>query len=319
MKISVITPAHNAEPYLKQAVESVLGQSYPAHEMIIAENGSTDRTAEICASFGPPVKVLSLAERTCPAVARNAAIQASTGDWLAFLDADDWLLPEKFEKQRQLAEAHPDAVLLYTGVFTWQAGELRRAPFSPPEKLWPAMRYCARFEVASVMVRRHALEAVGRFNPKTRYSEDQELWMKLAERYTTAAFRGIEEPLAVYRKTSDSFSTNAIPAFEAAESLVETQIVRGMRGFERSIWRRRILAFRRYETSILLREQGDPRFFEFMRKSLLGWPFPSAALPLRRYKVFASMLEKRWREVIGRLLVNSRPANPAGGSAEDRS
>jgi glycosyltransferase involved in cell wall biosynthesis len=298
MKISVITPAHNAEPYLQQAVESVLGQTYPPHEMIIAENGSTDRTAEISRSFGPPVKVLSFAERTWPAVARNAAIRASTGDWLAFLDADDWLLPEKFDKQKRLAETHPNAVLLYTGVFTWQAGELRRAAFSPPEKLWPSMRYSARFEVASVMVRRDALEAVGGFNPETRYIEDWELWIKLAERYSTAAFRGIDEPLAVYRRTPGSISTRAIPAFEAAQKLVDSEIVRGMRGLERSIWRRRILAFRRYEAAILLREQGDPRYFEFMRRSLLSWPFPGVALPLRRYKIFASMVEKRCRELV---------------------
>jgi glycosyltransferase involved in cell wall biosynthesis len=299
MKISVITPAHNAEPYLKQAVESVLEQDYPVHEVIIAENGSVDRTVEIARSFGPPVKVLSFPQPTWPAVARNAAVQASSGDWLAFLDADDWFLPNKFQRQKELSQARPDAVLLYTGVLTSTAGKFKRSPYTRPQDLWPFMRYTAMFEVASVMVRRDAFDAVGGFNPETRYIEDWELWLRLAARYTTAAFTGTEEPLAVYRRTPGSISTNAVPAFEAVKTLVENEILRGMGAMERSLWRRRILAFRLYEASILLREQGNPRYFEFIKDSLVNWPFPGPAAPLRRYKVFASMLGKRCRELLG--------------------
>ena len=114
MKISVITPAHNAEQYLEEAVESALNQSYPAHEIIIVENGSTDRTKQIAASFGPPVRLLSFRERTWPAVARNAAAEIATGDWLAFLDADDWFLPDKFLRQKERADRNPNAILLYS-------------------------------------------------------------------------------------------------------------------------------------------------------------------------------------------------------------
>jgi glycosyltransferase involved in cell wall biosynthesis len=299
MKISVITPAHNAEPYLRQAIDSVLAQTYPAHEIIIVENGSTDHTARIANSFGPPVRVLSLPRKTWPAVARNAAAAVATGDWLAFLDADDWILPDKFQKQKQLAADRPSSALLYSAALTFQGGEYRPAPFTPPEKLWPLLRYCSPFEVASVMVRREAFDAVGGFNPGTRYIEDWELWLRLMEKFGVSAFHGLEEPLAVYRRTPGSISTNAVPALQAAELVVNRQVLRGTSGLRRHLLRRRILAFRIFDAAILLREQNNPAHLQFMLRSLLNWPFPGSMFPLRRYKVFASMLEKRCRSFLG--------------------
>ncbi len=300
MKISVITPAHNAEPYLRQAIESALAQSHPPHEIIIVENGSTDQTAQIANSFGPPVRVLSLPRKTWPAVARNAAVKVATGDWLAFLDADDWFLADKFLKQEQLvAQSKQNPVLLYSSALTFQDGRYRTAPFTPPGQLWPALRYCSPFEVASVMVRRDAFDAVEGFNPSTRYIEDWELWLKLAERFGVSAFEGIAEPLAVYRRTPDSISTNVVPALEAAQLLLDREVLRGMHGLRRHVLRRRILAFRLFDAAILLREQNNPEYFHFMWKALTNWPLPGSAFPMRRYKVFASMLAKRLRSLIG--------------------
>jgi glycosyltransferase involved in cell wall biosynthesis len=294
MKVSVITPAHNAEPYLAQAMESVLSQSCSVHEIIIVENGSTDRTKEIAYSFGRPVRVLSLPNKTRPSAARNAASQIATGDWLAFLDADDWFLPGKIQKLKQLAERNPKAVVLYSGVLNSYGGETRKAHFTPPSELWPLMRYSCRFEVASVMVRKDAFDAVGGFNPATTYGEDWELWYKLERRFTLAAFDAVEEPLAVYRRTPNGLSTNAIEACESTKVLLDA-LLQDTSGLSRSLWRRRILAFKQSDTAILLREQGNPQHFAFMVQSLLNWPFPGRAFPMRRYKVFASMLTQRIR------------------------
>jgi glycosyltransferase involved in cell wall biosynthesis len=294
MKVSVITPAYNAEAYLTQAIESVLSQSCPVHEMVIVDNGSTDRTKEIANSFGPPVRVLSLPNNIRPSGARNAAVQIATGDWLAFLDADDWFLPGKILKMTQLAGRNSKAVLLYSGVLNSYGGETRKAPFTPPSGLWPSMRYSCRFEVASVLLRKDAFEAVGGFNPATTYGEDWELWYKLQQRFSIAAFDALEEPLAVYRRTPNSLSTNAIAAFEATKVLLDA-LLRDTHGLNRSLWRHRILAFKQSDTAILLREQGNPQYLAFMLRSLLTWPFPGTVFPMRRYKIFASMLTQRIR------------------------
>ena len=145
------------------------------------------------------------------------------------------------------------------------------------------------------MVRKDAFDAVGGFNPETHYIEDWELWLKLAERFTTSAFDGIDESLAVYRRTPGSISTNVAPALNAAKLLLERDLLRGTRGLNRWLWRRRILAFRLSDAAIVLREQGNPSHFAFMVQSLLNWPLPGPAFPMRRYEVFLSMSLKRLR------------------------
>jgi glycosyltransferase involved in cell wall biosynthesis len=117
MKISVIIPAWNAERYIAKAIESCLRQTFPPHEIVVVDDASTDSTAEVAESFPSPVQVIRLAENMGVSVARNRGVQASTGDWLAFLDADDWFLPEKLDAQRRCALEHEHAVLIYTGFY----------------------------------------------------------------------------------------------------------------------------------------------------------------------------------------------------------
>jgi len=88
-RFSVIIPAFNAAATLSRAIESVQAQSWPAHEIIVVDDGSTDATADIAAGFGDAVRLLR--QQNCGvSMARNAGGAAAGGDWLAFLDADDW-------------------------------------------------------------------------------------------------------------------------------------------------------------------------------------------------------------------------------------
>ena len=93
---SVIIPAFNAAATLARAIESVQAQSWPAHEIIVVDDGSADATAEIAAGFGDAVRLLRQANSGV-SVARNIGAAAATGDWLAFLDADDWYAPDRIK------------------------------------------------------------------------------------------------------------------------------------------------------------------------------------------------------------------------------
>ena len=93
---SVIIPAFNSAATLARAIESVLAQSWPAHEIIVVDDGSTDATADIAAAFGAPVRLIR--QGNCGvSAARNAGAAAATGDWLAFLDADDWYAADRIK------------------------------------------------------------------------------------------------------------------------------------------------------------------------------------------------------------------------------
>ena len=95
-RFSVVIPAFNAAATLARAIESVQAQSWPAHEIIVVDDGSRDASAEIARQFGDGVRLIQQANSGV-SVARNAGAAAATGDWLAFLDADDWYAPDRIK------------------------------------------------------------------------------------------------------------------------------------------------------------------------------------------------------------------------------
>lgn len=93
-RFSVVIPAYNAAATLAQAIDSVRAQTWPAHEIIVVDDGSTDATADVAAGYGAAVTLIRQPNRGV-SVARNAGAAAATGDWLAFLDADDTYAPDR--------------------------------------------------------------------------------------------------------------------------------------------------------------------------------------------------------------------------------
>ena len=96
--ISVIIPAYNREKLLPQTLESLLRQTFPAEEIIVVDDGSTDRTATVAESFGKPVRVIHQ-KNSGPAAARNRGFLESRGEFIHFFDSDDLALPNKHEVQ----------------------------------------------------------------------------------------------------------------------------------------------------------------------------------------------------------------------------
>jgi glycosyltransferase involved in cell wall biosynthesis len=112
ISFSVIIPNYNNASTLARAVESVLTQSYPASEIIIIDDGSTDASAEVAAGFGDRVRYVRQANAGVSA-ARNNGARLAKGDWLAFLDADDIYLPERLASHARWIEREPDIDFLF--------------------------------------------------------------------------------------------------------------------------------------------------------------------------------------------------------------
>jgi glycosyltransferase involved in cell wall biosynthesis len=121
-RITVIIPAYNRENYLGAAIESVLAQTRPPDEIIVVDDGSTDRTAEIAGSFAQ-VRCLSQTNQGLSAT-RNAGIRAAQGELLAFLDSDDLWLPRKLEFQWEVLQAQPSVSLVFCHVQCFRSPEL---------------------------------------------------------------------------------------------------------------------------------------------------------------------------------------------------
>jgi glycosyltransferase involved in cell wall biosynthesis len=109
MKISAVIPAYNCEAHIARAIDSVLNQTHPADEIIIVDDGSSDDTVQAVRSYGDKVTLIQQ-ENAGASAARNTGIEAATGNWIAFLDADDEWLPDMLQRQTDILTQHPHLV-----------------------------------------------------------------------------------------------------------------------------------------------------------------------------------------------------------------
>lgn len=207
--VSVIIPAHNAAPFVRDTVSSALEQSWPDVEVIVVNDGSTDGTAAVLASFAGRIRVIDQCQSGV-AVARNRGAAAARGTWLAFLDADDVWLPRKLEAQ--LATADADTHLIYSDRIN--IGHLAGLPEiqSDLQHMYEGSVFADVLlgnviTTSSVVMRRSTFEALGGFSedPELPPAEDWDLWLRVAAQHPIAVCR---EPLVKYRLHAAGASQN---------------------------------------------------------------------------------------------------------------
>ncbi|MDQ6770961.1 MAG: glycosyltransferase [Gemmatimonadota bacterium] len=199
--VSVIMNCYNGEKYLRQAIESVFAQTYANWEIIFWDNQSTDKSAEIVKSFeSRRLKYFYAPNHTLLYEARNHAIEKASGDFIAFLDVDDWWLPTKLEKQIPLF-ADPQ-VGLACGVF-WMEDERknkrRRSHQRPVPTGWVLNDLLKSYFVGmpTLVVRRSAFDSLDHpCDPRYHVIGDFDLVVRLAMKWKLA---GVHEPIACYR------------------------------------------------------------------------------------------------------------------------
>ena len=166
--VSVVMPAFNAGRYLREAIDSVLGQSHRPITLIVVDDGSTDDTAAIMASYGADIIAMGGYGNGGIGAARNRGLAAAKGAFIAFMDADDIWTPAKLERQVAQLEAEPEIDLVFGYMQLFISPEL-------PDAV-KALRHCpaeplAGPVAATMLVRRAAFERVGLFDPSLRVGE----------------------------------------------------------------------------------------------------------------------------------------------------
>ena len=223
--VTVVIPAYNAEEFIEEALQSVRAQSAQPREVIVVDDGSTDRTATIAESCG--VKVIRQSNLGLSA-ARNAAIRVASQDWIALLDADDIWEPDKLASQWAAVLTCPESKLVFTDFSEFSAdGPLRRSFFSSlghyQKVQWievaPGIKECQRESLqiqfnngnfiipSTVLVQRNLLLEVGMFDEDFRHLEDRELWLRLLAVTKVAV---IERPLMRARVHNNNLSSNGL-------------------------------------------------------------------------------------------------------------
>jgi glycosyltransferase involved in cell wall biosynthesis len=169
--VSIVVPVYNAEPFLRETLDSVFAQEYRPIEVIVVDDGSTDGSAAIVAEY--PEARYSRQENQGPAVARNAGIAVARGEFLAFADADDVLVPTKLAVQVGYLLEHPEV----EGVMGRQVW-ITPPPSAVPDVVWGDLDGVAPM---TIVIRRRTMLEVGGFDPELRGPEDTDLLIRLRE------------------------------------------------------------------------------------------------------------------------------------------
>jgi glycosyltransferase involved in cell wall biosynthesis len=199
--VSVVMPVYNGEPYLREAIESILNQTFTDFEFIIVNDGSTDRTAEILTTYAAQDHRIRLVrnERNLGLIKTlNKGGALAQGKYIARHDADDISLPERLARQVDYLEQHPEVGILgtaYYRMFTDGQHSLRQPPLTDTEIRWRLLFgniWCH----PSMMFRRHLLTKGEPIYNNFFHAEDYELWLRLLKRTRAAT---LPVPLVEYR------------------------------------------------------------------------------------------------------------------------
>ncbi len=209
--VSIVIPAYNAQNFIARSLKSALRQTYENIEVIVIDDGSTDKTGEIVRSYQDPRIKYSYQENQWLGAARNAGIRKSKGRYITFLDADDFFLPEKVQRQVDFLEKKPEYDIVYCSVLHFYTERpsrfLKKRVSSYPtgnifrELLeWPIMNPNAP------MFRREVFEKDLMFwDGKEKYPEDWDLFLRIAQAGFKFGF--LDEDLAVVEIRDGSLTT----------------------------------------------------------------------------------------------------------------
>jgi glycosyltransferase involved in cell wall biosynthesis len=182
-RVTVIIPTYNRWPMLGEAIESVLGQTYPGFELIVVDDGSTDETVARLNKYRSRLRLISQGRRKGVSAARNVGAGEARGSLLAFLDSDDLWRPTKLAFQADFMELHPEIAVCQTEEI-WIRNGVRvnaRAIHRKPDGdiFLPSLDLCL-VSPSAVMMRRDLFVALGGFDEALPVCEDYDLWLRIA-------------------------------------------------------------------------------------------------------------------------------------------
>ena len=204
--ISVVLPAYNAEKYLDQAVRSILAQTFTDFELIIVDDGSSDKTLAIAHNLADPrIRVIANKENRGIPKTRNIGWKAATGEFIAHQDADDYSHPTRLEKQIAYLRKNPRVGVLGTNRQTInRQGKIRDHKPMPEQAVFDDLLHRNLIINGSAMIRRSVLEQADGCDEWFPTCEDYDLWLRIAN--GIAWIRNLPDALYVHREHDESMT-----------------------------------------------------------------------------------------------------------------
>ncbi|MEG4499663.1 glycosyltransferase [Microcoleus sp. F10-C6] len=242
VRVSVIIPTYNCDCYILRAVESASDQTYQDWEIIVVDDGSTDNTRQILEPYFDVIQYV-YQENQGAAIARNRGCELAKGEFLAFLDSDDFFLPEKLEKQIACFDADPRLDLVQTGwliVDKKDAGIYGVKPWQEAPKLdLESLVLYKSVRLSAMMLRREWWERLGGFDPRFPPTEDLDFVLRLALKGCKSVW--LKEILTCYRQHDSNLMSGGSQVMKNMEIMMDKffarpdlpQHIRELKGAER--------------------------------------------------------------------------------------
>jgi glycosyltransferase involved in cell wall biosynthesis len=212
-RVSVIIPTFNCAAFLERALKSVFAQTFTDCEVIIADDGSTDHTWEVVAPYSGKIRYFYQSNRGLSA-ARNLALSKASGEFIAYLDADDMWYPQKLERQVAFLEVHRECGMVHSDFTVVDEADCvihqrfnmeKRREVPQGLCMMDLLRRC-HIQVPTVVERNGCLQKIGQFDERLRAVEDYHHWILLAMEGFAVGY--IDEALAMYRWRVGSISSS---------------------------------------------------------------------------------------------------------------
>lgn len=229
---SVIIPTYNRGHTLARAIESVLAQTVRDYEIIVVDDGSTDDTAELLEEYR--VKILRFEQNGGVAKARNRGVSAANGEWIAFLDSDDWWEPNKLQLQMEYCKQNQECEILQTDEIWIRHGKRVNPPQTHLKKegyiFQESIERCM-ITPSSVIMKRSLWDRTGGFDESFPACEDYDLWLRvtcrnivgLVGKHLLTRFAGHSDQLSSTIACLDRFRIDSLLKLLASGLLKENQ------------------------------------------------------------------------------------------------
>lgn len=289
-KVSVIVPTYNYADFLPEALRSVLAQTFTDYEVIIVDDGSTDSTSQVIKPFLADTRVRYIYQRNKgQSAARNTGIRHATGEFVAFLDADDIWLPEKLEKQVPLFDLNGTIALVYC------KGEYIDLTGRPlPDLEWPLNADATYKDYlyanwigtpSAVIVKKRIFDTVGFFDENLKGLEDMDMWLRILRHHKSTY---ADEVLVKMRRHIKSMQAGKMIDLAKREREYLSHLDRSLKRFPELEMYKKEASWRIYEGLIFTAYVYGKKFdmFRFILKAGIHRPsfwFSSIATYLRKY------------------------------------
>jgi len=227
MFVSILIPCYNAEPWIAKAIESALAQTWASKEVIVVDDGSTDGSLDEIQKFDGQIR-WETGPNQGGNRARNRLTELAQGEWLQYLDADDYLLPEKVANQVEFIESNPNADVVFGPLLVeyTKDGKVHRdlhKIHEPHDDAWILLARWHLPQTGSPLFRRTAICEVGGWAPDQLCCQEHELYLRLLK--AGKSFQHCDKNGSVYRQWTDrSVSTKNIARLHKQRLKIEESL-----------------------------------------------------------------------------------------------